>query len=54
VKKEYKLIPKGRYTTLWAILGIIVFGLPLGIICGKITDNMGIIPNYIYNAVWIN
>jgi hypothetical protein len=43
VKKEYKLIPKGRYTTLWAILGIIVFGLPLGIMYGKITDNMGII-----------
>ena len=43
VKKEYKLIPKGRYTTVWAVLGMIVFGLPLGIIHGKITDNMGII-----------
>jgi hypothetical protein len=43
VKKEYKLIPKVRYTTLWAVLGMIVFGLPLGIIYGKITDNMGII-----------
>ena len=43
MKKEYKLIPKGRYTTVWAVLGMIVFGLPLGIIYGKITDNMGII-----------
>jgi hypothetical protein len=43
VKKEYKLIPKGPYTNLWAVLGIIVFELPFGIIYGKITDNVGII-----------
>jgi hypothetical protein len=43
VKKEHKLIPRGRYSALWAVLGMIVFGLPLGIIYGEITDNMGII-----------
>ncbi|MBZ9629755.1 hypothetical protein LB465_03105 [Salegentibacter sp. LM13S] len=43
VRKELRLIPKNHYTFLWMALGIAVFGLPTGIIYGKISGNMGLL-----------
>ncbi|MBR8534648.1 hypothetical protein KDU71_03680 [Carboxylicivirga sediminis] len=41
LEKELKLVPKGYYRNLWMVLGMTVFGVPLGIAWGQITDNMG-------------
>ncbi len=40
LEKELKLVPKGYYRNLWMVLGM-VFGVPLGILWGQVTDNMG-------------
>ncbi|MBS2211046.1 hypothetical protein KEM09_06520 [Carboxylicivirga mesophila] len=41
LEKELKLVPKGYYRNLWMVLGMTVFGVPLGIVWGQVTDNMG-------------
>lgn len=43
VKKELNLVPAGHYRTLWMALGMSIFGLPVGIIYGKIVGNMGLL-----------
>lgn len=43
IRKEHKLIPKGNYSTLWAICGMAIFGIPLGVIYGKLMGNIGLI-----------
>ncbi len=43
LEKELKIVPKKHYQNLWMILGMSVFGLPLGVALGFSTDNMGIL-----------
>lgn len=43
VQKELKLFPENHYTLLWMTVGMAVFGLPIGIIYGKIVGNMGLL-----------
>jgi len=41
LENEYKLVPKNHYRNYWMTLGMAVFGVPMGIIWGNVTDNMG-------------
>lgn len=43
VKKDLNLKPKNHYTFLWMALGTAIFGLPIGVIYGKIVGNMGLL-----------
>ncbi|HRR04209.1 MAG TPA: hypothetical protein P5134_07295 [Bacteroidales bacterium] len=40
LEKNLKLVPKNYYRNLWMILGIAVFGIPIGVILGASLDNM--------------
>jgi len=40
VIKEMNLVPKGHYQTMWLALGMVLFGLPFGMIMGLSLDNM--------------
>jgi hypothetical protein len=40
LEKNLKLVPKNYYRNLWMILGIAVFGIPIGVIFGASLDNM--------------
>lgn len=41
LEKELKLVPKGYYRHIWMVLGMVIFGVPVGIIWGRLTNNMG-------------
>ncbi len=41
IEKELKLVPKNHYRNYWMILGMSIFGLPLGVAVGLSLDNMG-------------
>ncbi|WP_439185017.1 hypothetical protein [Carboxylicivirga taeanensis] len=41
LEKELKLVPKGYYRHIWMVLGMVIFGVPVGIIWGKLTDHVG-------------
>lgn len=43
VNRELKLVPKNHYLTRWLVMGIGIFGVPIGVVIGVIFDNMGLI-----------
>lgn len=43
VEKELKIVPKNYYRKLWLVLGMTVFGLPLGVVMGSTIGNMGLL-----------
>ncbi|HOH23020.1 MAG TPA: hypothetical protein PK471_03505 [Bacteroidales bacterium] len=40
LEKNLKLVPKNYYRNMWMVLGIAVFGLPIGILMGVCWDSM--------------
>jgi len=42
--QELKIVPKNRYRTIWLVLGMSVFGLPIGIVYGAAIGNIGLFP----------
>ncbi len=40
IEKELKLVPKNLYRTRWMVIGMTVFGVPLGMAFGASLDNM--------------
>jgi len=43
LEKELKIVPKNHYRNLWLVLGMSVFGLPIGVVYGVILNNMGML-----------
>ena len=43
IEKELKLVPKNYYRNLWLVLGMTVFGLPLGLAFGLSIGNLGLL-----------
>ena len=43
LEKELKLVTKNHYLTLWMILGMSVFGIPIGVFIGSLKENMGLL-----------
>lgn len=40
VEKKLKIVPKKHYLNLWMVLGMSVFGVPLGVVWGTTSGNM--------------
>ena len=40
VEKRLKIVPKNHYLNLWMVLGMSVFGVPLGVVWGTASGNM--------------
>ncbi|MCU4157353.1 hypothetical protein J1N10_15360 [Carboxylicivirga sp. A043] len=40
LEKQLKLVTKNHYRNLWMVLGMTVFGVPIGIAYGNMIDNM--------------
>lgn len=43
VEKETKIVPKSYYRNLWTALGMVTFGLPIGVAIGLSLKNMGLL-----------
>lgn len=43
IEKEHKIVPKNYYRNLWLVLGMSVFGIPIGAAIGSSIGNMGLI-----------
>ncbi len=43
LEKELKMVPKNYYMNLWLALGIGAFGMPIGVVIGSISGNMGLL-----------
>lgn len=43
IEKKTKIVPKAYYKKKWFTLGLGVFGMPIGIIIGNVTGNMGLL-----------
>ena len=43
VGKELKIFPKNHYRNLWLVLGMSIFGLPIGVAFGLMNGNMGLL-----------
>ena len=43
VEKELKIVPKNYYRNLWLAVGMSAFGVPIGVLLGSITGNMGLL-----------
>jgi hypothetical protein len=43
VEKIHKIAPKNYYRNLWMLLGMSAFGLPIGVIMGSVSGNMGVL-----------
>lgn len=43
LEKKHKIVPKKYYQTLWMILGMSAFGVPMGVAFGLIMKNMGLL-----------
>ena len=43
LEKELKIVPKNYYRNLWFIVGMSVFGLPLGVAFGISIGNLGLL-----------
>ena len=43
IEKELKLVPKNYYRNIWLPLGMAAFGVPLGVVIGFISKNMGLL-----------
>ena len=41
LEKQLKVVTRNHYRNMWMALGMTVFGVPLGVVWGQITDNMG-------------
>lgn len=41
--KRLKLVPRNYYRNFWMVMGISVFGLPIGLIFGNLIGNMGML-----------
>ena len=44
LQRELKIVPKNRYRSLWMVLGMTVFGFPVGIAYGAAIGNVGLFP----------
>ena len=43
LEKEQKIVPKNYYRTLWTLLGMTSFGLPMGVAFGMAMGNIGLL-----------
>ncbi|MEZ7504934.1 hypothetical protein [Flavobacterium sp. Arc2] len=43
VEKEFKIVPKNYYRTLWLAVGMSAFGVPIGVVFGLSVGNMGLL-----------
>jgi hypothetical protein len=43
LEKELKLVPKHHYRTLWMLMGMSAFGLPLGVVFGMSIGNIALL-----------
>lgn len=43
LEKEQKIVPKNYYRTLWMLLGMTSFGLPMGVAFGMAMGNIGLL-----------
>ncbi len=43
VEKKHKIVPRNYYKKLWMILGMSAFGLPMGVVIGAVSGNMGVL-----------
>jgi hypothetical protein len=43
LEKDMKIVPKNYYRTLWMVVGMSAFGLPLGVAFGSLAGNMGLL-----------
>ncbi len=43
LEKTLKIVPRNYYRQTWFVLGMSVFGVPLGVVFGSAFDNMGFI-----------
>jgi hypothetical protein len=43
LEKRHKIVPKNYYRNLWLILGMTIFGLPIGVAIGMSLGNMGLL-----------
>lgn len=43
LEKNHKIVPKKYYQTLWMVLGMSAFGLPIGVAFGLIMGNIGLL-----------
>ena len=43
VEKDLKIVPKNHYRNTWMILGMSIYGIPLGVVFGAIIGNMGLL-----------
>ncbi|MCX2720017.1 hypothetical protein [Lentiprolixibacter aurantiacus] len=41
LEKELKLVPRNYYRNQWMIMGMTIFGVPMGVVLGTALDNMG-------------
>ena len=41
IEKEHKIVPKNHYRNTWLAIGMVAFGMPLGIAFGASLGNMG-------------
>lgn len=43
VEKDLKIVPKNYYRNLWQVVGMSVFGLPIGVALGLVVGNIGLL-----------
>jgi hypothetical protein len=43
LEKELKIVPQNHYQTLWMVLGMSAFGVPLGVAFGAVMGNMALL-----------
>lgn len=43
IEKEHKLVTKNHYRNTWLVVGMAVFGIPLGVVFGASLGNMGLL-----------
>lgn len=43
VEKKHKIVPKNYYKKLWMVLGMSVFGIPMGVLFGLSIGNSGLL-----------
>jgi hypothetical protein len=43
IENDLKIVPKNHYRNTWLILGMTIYGVPLGVVFGAIMGNMGLL-----------
>ncbi len=43
LEKKHKIVPKKYYQTLWMVLGMSAFGVPMGVAFGLMMGNLGLL-----------